>query len=280
MEKWPIGVFASIDAGLGVNLDVAHELGVPTVQLHAPKKETRTPQHAEQFLARLEKLGIRITVVFGGFEGESYADIPTTAQTVGLVPPETRAERTQEMKEIADFAKLLGVDAVGLHLGFITHDTADPLYQQVVDVTRDVCDHCKANGQRFHLETGQESADGLLQFLADVDRENLFVNFDPANMILYGSGEPIEALRKVGRYVRSVHCKDGKWAEKPGQEWGAEVPLGEGDVGMENFLRTLDEIGYDGPLTIEREIPQEPQRQKEEIGRGIKLLEELKTKIG
>ncbi len=280
MEKWPIGVFASIDAGLGVDLDVAHELGVPTVQLHAPKKETRTPQHAEQFLARLEKLGIRITVVFGGFEGESYADIPATARTVGLVPPGTRAERTREMKEIADFAKLLGIDAVGLHLGFITHDTTDPIYSQVVDVTREVCDHCKANGQRFHLETGQESAEGLLQFLADVDRDNLFVNFDPANMILYGSGEPIGALRKVGRYVRSVHCKDGKWAEKPGHEWGAEVPLGEGDVGMENFLRTLDEIGYDGPLTIEREIPQEPQRQKEEIGRGIKLLEKLKAKIG
>ena len=77
-------------------------------------------------------------------------------------------------------------------------------------------------------------------------------------MILYGSGEPIAALEKVGRYVRSVHCKDATWAAHPGQEWGAEVPLGEGDVGMENYLRTLDKIGYHGPLTIEREIPQDP----------------------
>jgi sugar phosphate isomerase/epimerase len=84
----------------------------------------------------------------------------------------------------------------------------------------------------------------------------------------------------VGRYVRSVHCKDAKWAARPGQEWGREVPLGEGDVGMENFLRTLKEIGYTGPLTIEREIPQEPARQKEEIGRGIRLLNELKANIG
>ena len=103
-----------------------------------------------------------------------------------------------------------------------------------------------------------------------MDRENLFVNFDPANMILYGCGEPIEALRKVGPYVRSVHCKDAKWAAHPGRDWGAEVPLGEGDVGMENFLRTLDGFGYAGPLTIEREIPQDPARQKEEIGRGIR----------
>ncbi len=279
MEKWPLGVFASIDAGLGVKLEIAHELGVPTIHLHAPQKATRTPHQAEQFLARLKELGITITAVFGGFEGESYADIPTTARTVGLVPPETRAARTREMKEIADFARLLGVDVAALHLGFIPHDPADPLYVEVVAVTRDIADHCKANRQRFHLETGQESADALLRFIAEVDRDNLFINFDPANMILYGSGEPIEALRKVGKFVRSVHCKDGKWAAKPGEQWGAEVPLGEGDVGMENFLRTLDEIGYDGPLTIEREIPQEPARQKEEIGQGMALLNELKAKI-
>lgn len=280
MEPWAIGVFASIDAGLGVKLEVAHELRVPTVQLHAPHKASRTRQAAERFLNRLEELGITITVVFGGFEGESYADIPTCVRTVGLVPPETRAARTQEMKEIADFARVLGVDAVGLHLGFVPHDPADPLRREVIAVTRDICDHCRNNGQRIHLETGQETADTLLEFLQDVERDNLFVNFDPANMILYGSGNPIEALRKVGKYVRSVHCKDGKWAASPGKDWGAEVPLGEGDVGMEDFLRTLKEIGYRGPLTIEREIPQDPARQKEEIGRGIRLLESLKAKLG
>ena len=280
MEKWPIGVFASIDAGLGVKLEVAHELGIPTVQLHTPQKSSRTPENARKFLARLKDMGITITVVFGGFEGESYADIPTVVRTVGLVPPATRAARTQEMKEIADFARLLGVDAVGLHIGFVPHDRSDPLYAQVIAVTREVCDHCLSNGQRLHLETGQESADTLLRFMADVERPNLFVNFDPANMILYGSGEPIAALRKVGQYVRSVHCKDGKWAARPGEEWGSEVPFGTGDVGAENFLRTLDSFGYTGPLTIEREIPQEPERQKAEIGQAVRLINELKARIG
>jgi len=280
MEKWPLGVFASIDAGLGVRLEVAHALGVPTIHLHAPHQATRTKENAQRFSARLKELGIRISVVFGGFEDESYADIPSVSRTVGLVPPSTRAARLQEMKEISDFARLLGVDAVALHLGFVPHDASDALHGQVVEVTRELCDHCKKNGQNLHLETGQETADALLQFLAATGRDNLFVNFDPANMILYGSGEPIEALRKVGRYVRSVHCKDAKWAARPGLEWGAEVPLGEGDVGFENYLRTLKEIGYEGPLTIEREIPQEPNRQKEEIGRGIRLLNELKAKIG
>jgi sugar phosphate isomerase/epimerase len=280
MSPWPLGVFASVDAGLGVHLGVAHELGVPTIQLHTPSAASRTRERAKEFLARVTELGMKITVVFGGFEGESYADIPTVKRTVGLVPPETRAARLKEMKEIADFARLLGVDAVGLHIGFVPHDIGDPVYGEVLAIARELCDHCQSQDQRVHLETGQESADTLMKFLADTGCDNLFVNFDPANMILYGSGDPIDALKKVGRYVRSVHCKDAKWAARPGEEWGAEVPLGQGDVGMERFLRTLQEIGYEGPLTIEREIPQDPQRQKQEIGAGLRLLEEIKRKLG
>lgn len=279
MEKWPIGVFTSIDAGLGVSLNVVRELGIPTIQLHAPSKQTRQPVQAEQFVARVQELGIEPTAVFGGFEGESYADIPTVVRTVGLVPAETRAARLAEMKEISDYARLLGVKVVALHLGFVPHDKSDPLYQDVLAVTRELCDYCRDNGQSLHLETGQESADTLVAFIRDVARDNLFVNFDPANMILYGSGEPLAALEKVGPWVRSVHIKDAKWGAKPGEEWGTEVPAGEGDVNMEAFLRTLDKIGYTGPLTIEREIPQEPDRQKLEIGKAVRLLNQLKGKL-
>jgi len=280
MEKWPIGVFTSVDAGLGVKLEVAHELDVPTIQVHAPAKSSRTEENAVAFLNRLDEYNIALTAVFGGFEGESYADIPTVAKTVGLVPPETRAARTQELKEIADFASRLGCNVVGLHVGFVPHDKSSPLYREVLDVTREVCDHCTGNSQALHLETGQESVEGLLGFIQDVERDNLHVNFDPANMILYGNGEPIDALKKIGSHVRSVHCKDATWAENPGEEWGAEVPLGEGAVGMESYLRTLDELGYTGPLTIEREIASEPERQKAEIGQAINLLRQLKEKIG
>jgi sugar phosphate isomerase/epimerase len=280
MQKWPIGVFASIDAGLGVKLEVAQELNIPTIQLHAPAKRTRTRENAMRFLDRLQQLDIQLTAVFGGFDGESYASIPITNQTVGLVPLATRAVRSAEMKEIADFAKLLKCNVVALHLGFIPHAGAgDVAYDGIIDVTRDLCDHCAANGQNLHLETGQETADGLLQFLADVSRGNLFVNFDPANMILYGTGEPIAALKKIGRHVRSVHCKDAKWAKRPAEEWGEEVPLGQGQVGMKEYLSTLKEIGYDGPLTIEREIPQEPARQKAEIGLAVDVLTRLKNEL-
>ncbi|MGV2337563.1 MAG UNVERIFIED_CONTAM: sugar phosphate isomerase/epimerase [Planctomycetaceae bacterium] len=212
---------ASIDAGLGVHLEVAQELAVPTIQVHAPHAGTRTPQAAQAFLSRCKAAGITITAVFGGFEGESYADIATTARTVGLVPRKTRAARLQEMKEISDFTKLLGCPTVALHIGFVPHDTSSADYHDLLATTRDLLDHVAANGQQLNLETGQESADHLLQFISDVQRDNLFINFDPANMILYGTGEPIEALKKVGRYVRSVHCKDARWAasEVRGTAW-------------------------------------------------------------
>ncbi|HEX3600845.1 MAG TPA: sugar phosphate isomerase/epimerase family protein [Lacipirellulaceae bacterium] len=279
MEKWPIGVFASIDAGLGVRLEVARDLGVHTVHLHTPHAESRTPERAAEFNKRLADLDITITCVFAGFEGESYADIPTVKKTVGLMPRETRAARAKELKEIADFARKLNVDVVGVHLGFVPHDKADADYRELLDITRDVCDHCKRNRQALHLETGQEPVDVLIAFLDDVDRDNIFVNFDPANMILYGAGEPIPALEQLGPRVHCLHCKDATWSDKPGETWGAEVPLGEGAVDFTAFLNTLNKIGYTGPLTIEREIPQEPERQKAEIGRAIDLLTRLKQQI-
>lgn len=277
MSKWPIGVFTSIDAGLGVHLEVAHQLGVPTIQLHAPHRSTRTPQAADDFLNRLSELNIELTAVFGGFDGESYADIPTVEKTVGLVPPSMRSERMTEMKEISDFAKLLNCDVIALHLGFVSHENDD--YSDIIDVTRELCDHAKSNGQNLHLETGQETADGLLQFLNDVERENLFVNFDPANMILYGTGEPIPALKKIAPFVRSIHCKDATWSDEPGKTWGEEKPLGQGQVNIRDYLETLNEIGYEGPLTIEREIPQEPDRQKQEIQHAVDLLNQIKSEL-
>jgi sugar phosphate isomerase/epimerase len=275
MKTWPIGVFASVDAGLGVRWEVIRDLQVPTIQLHAPLPASRTVAKARELSQQLEQMNVRLTAVFGGFEGESYADIPTVVRTIGLVPEETRAARLQEMKEIADFAKALECDAVALHLGFVPEEESDPRFSGIRDVTAELCDYLAERDQFLHLETGQETAEGLLHFLSAVGRENLKVNFDPANMILYGTGEPIPALKKVGAHVRSVHCKDATWSDQPGETWGAEVPLGEGQVDIKRYLETLEEIGYDGPLTIEREIPQDPERQFKEIGGAVELLRSL-----
>ena len=279
MQNWQIGVFTSVGAGLGLDLDLAGKMGLPTIQLHTPPLGQRDQAHADKILATLAPYGISITAVFGGFEGESYATIPTVVETVGLMPASTRQKRLDEMFEISDFAKMIGCDVIALHLGFVPHDTTDPAYQDIVAVTQQLCQHAANNGQAVHLETGQESADGLVTFIQDTKCDNLFVNFDPANMILYGAGNPIEAVEKIGNLIKSVHCKDAKWAANPGKEWGVETKLGDGDVGMKTFLQTLQKIGYTGPLTIEREIPQTPEKQQAEIGHAVDLLKQLKQEL-
>jgi sugar phosphate isomerase/epimerase len=279
MDTWPIGVFTSIDSGLGLQLDNVRDVGGATIQLHAPRKASRTLPWAMQIRDHLSELGLQLTAVFGGFDGESYADIPTVARTVGLVPLATRAERRVEMMEISDFARQLECPVVALHLGFVPDNATNPSYADVIEICRQLCDHCRGNNQALHLETGQEPAAALLEFIEQVDRDNLFINFDPANMILYGAGQPIDALKTLAPYVRSVHCKDAKWSNRPGIDWGREVPLGEGEVGMERFLRTLKDIGYTGPLTIERELPSEPDQQLIDIQKAIRLLETLRHQI-
>ena len=281
MMENPIGVFASIDAGLGVRLEVVRELGIKTIQLHTPAKESRTAENAKAFMQKLQEYGITVTTVFLGFEGETYETIARTAETVGLVPEATRAARLAESYDIADFAAQLGVSAIGSHIGFVPHDRTSPEYSTVVETTRALCDHLLKNGQTLHLETGQEPVDLLITFMDDVHRPNIFINFDPANLILYGIGDPLGALRMVGSRVRGVHCKDATATTgTPGVDWGCEVPFGKGEVDAEQFLRILHEIGYTGPLTIEREIPAEPERQKAEIGQAVELINAIKAKIG
>lgn len=276
MEKWPIGVFASIDAGLGVQLNVVKDLGIRFVQLHTPHPESRTPEKAKEFLKKLSDFNITITTVFCGFDGETYESIKRTAETVGFVPKATRAARLAEAREIADFAKLLGVSAIGSHIGFVPHDKNAPEYKAIVEAIHDFCVYLQKNGQELHLETGQEKAESLLEFIGDVGCENLFINFDPANLILYGMGDPIGSLRKVGHKVRGVHCKDAIATDgKVGVDWGRELPFGQGQVNAKLFLETLRDVGYKGTLTIEREIPQEPQRQKAEIQQAIDCISSI-----
>lgn len=232
-----------------------------------------SPAHLEAWRTALDKHGITTVTLVAGFAGESYETIPVCAQTVGYVPPATRAEREQRSYDLIDFAASLGIPSFMNHIGCVTHDRNDPDYTAMRDLIRRICDKCAEHGMTFAMETGQEPADVLNQFIADVDRQNLKVNFDPANMILYGSGDPIDALETVKEHVVTVHCKDGSLPPAAG-EWGTETPLGQGDVGFERFIGKLKEIGYTGPLTIEREITGDAQR--EDILSAVRLLEGLR----
>jgi sugar phosphate isomerase/epimerase len=216
-----------------------------------------------------------VVTVFAAYIGESYADIPTVQRTVGFVPPATRAERELRTLAVGDFAAELGVPSIATHIGFVPEDRSSEDYIAVREMVRRICDRAAAHGQTFALETGQESAPALREFLLSAKRANLRINFDPANMILYGTGDPIVALDILGPHVVTVHVKDGDWPPRnsPGA-LGEEKPLGQGAVGMERFIAKLKEIGYKGPLTIEREASDPVQRQRD-IMMGAELLRRL-----
>jgi sugar phosphate isomerase/epimerase len=216
-----------------------------------------------------------LVTVFGAYTGEDYADIPTVERTVGFIPPATRAEREQRTLALSDFAAKLGVKSIAAHVGFVPHDQGHPDYIAVRDLVRRICDHAAQHGQSFTLETGQEPAETLLAFFKDVDRKNLGINFDPANMILYGTGDPIEALGVLGHHVISVHAKDGVWPDKSiAGALGHEKPLGSGDVGIPAFVAKLKEIGYTGTVNVEREGTN-PEVWRQDVGAAVQLLKSL-----
>jgi L-ribulose-5-phosphate 3-epimerase len=177
---------------------------------------------------------------------------------------------------VIDFAAALGVKSFGCHVGCIPHDPAHPDYAPVLDLVRRIADYAAAAGMTFCLETGQEPAAQLLEFFEVAARPNLRINFDPANMILYGSGEPIEAFRLLARHVVSVHGKDGDWPDpnQPGA-LGTERALGEGSVNIPKFVATLREEGYCGPICVESGVHGEEQRWQA-LSAAVKLLNQLR----
>jgi len=252
-------------------LDQVRAFGVRCGQMCIPGDMQLTDAAAEKWKSELV-----VVTMFAAYNGEDYADIPTVRRTVGFVPHDTREERERRTCEISDFAARLGVPGIACHIGCVPEDAADPDYVAVRDVVRRICDHTAGHGQTFALETGQEPARALLTFIHDVNRPNLRINFDPANMILYGSGDPIEALRLLGPLVVSVHCKDGDWPPRgvPGA-LGRECPLGEGAVGVEQYVRTLESVGFRGPLNVERETEDQQQRLRDIAG-ALKLLRSIR----
>jgi len=249
--------------------------GVRTGQLAIHGGMVLDEAAATQWKAALASAHFKLVTVVAAYDGEDYADIPTVQRTVGFIPPATRAERERRTLAVSDFAARLGVSSIACHIGFVPEEEHDPDYVAVREMVRRVCDHAAGHGQTFALETGQERAEVLLRFIHDVDRPNLRINFDPANLILYGTDEPIGALRKLGPLVISVHCKDGDPPppDKPGA-LGKERALGKGSVGIERFLATLKEIGFPGPLNVEREA-EDPQERLQDIRDAVQLLRKL-----
>lgn len=231
---------------------VAAELGFRVVHTSALPESWLEGEARARYVAAARESGLTIATMFIGFDGQSYADLPTIARTVGLVIPALRPHRTEIALRYCDLAHELGVTALAAHIGFVPHEQTDPEYPPLVEAVRRVVDRCAALGQTFRLETGQESSALLLRFIRDVDRPNLGVNLDPANFLLYGTDTPLAALERLAPLVWGVHCKDALRPTLPGT-LGIEVPIGQGQVDFPAFLSRLHAIGYSGPLVIERE---------------------------
>ena len=229
-------------------------------------------------MAALNKTQLCLSTAVCSYQGEDYSNLQTIHETVGFTTESLRSDRIARTKEVSAFAHALGIPAVSCHIGFIPGDTTEPLYQDLRNLTRLLCDACATHNQSFVLETGQESAEVLLAFIHHVDRPNLKVNFDPANMIMYQSGDPLAALDILSPHVISVHCKDAHPPVAGSGLLGKECVLGDGQVDFPAFLQTLKRIGYQGLLSIEREEPN-LQRRTADIHTGISRLKQWKAEL-
>lgn len=208
---------------------------------------------AAQVLRDMKSTGIRVCGLWAGYTGPSKWNFTEGPSTLGLTPKEYRASRVAELKLAADFAAKTKIPAIITHAGFLPENMTDTEYLPVLDAIKDIGAHCKKLGVAFWFETGQETPVTLLRFIEESGLDNLGINLDPANLILYGKGNPIDSLDVFGKYVKNVHAKDGVYPTD-GRNLGKETPIGAGKVRFPEFIKRLKEIGYTGELIIEREI--------------------------
>lgn len=238
---------------LAASLSVLRENGFDSCQLMTWEPALWTEENAVRTKELLQEYGVTVSAFWCGWEGPKVWDFYDGQLTLGLVPPEYRAQRIRNLCDGADFARLLGITDVVTHMGFIPENPNDPNFGSFCVAVRTVAEHLKENGQFLLFETGQESPVTLLRCFERVGCDNLGVNLDTANLILYGKANPVDALDVFGRYVRNLHAKDGLYPVN-GHDLGRETRIGEGKVDFRALFVRLHELGYDAYVTIEREI--------------------------
>jgi sugar phosphate isomerase/epimerase len=246
-------------------------LGIDVVQIACGDPHHADWEEGERLPEAARAAGFRLTGAMLGFPGEDYTTPQTIQKTGGFGNPATRAERLERFQLALNRSRALGLNDLMLHAGFIP-EPKDPDRKPFLGTLAKVSDLAKAKAVTIAFETGQETADLLRLTLDELKCPNLKVNFDPANMLLYDKGDPLRAVEILGPDIRSVHVKDANRPTTPGN-WGEEVPLGKGQVNIRQFVKTLQKVGYRGPLCIEREVGNQEQRLAD-ISHGIRYLKE------
>jgi len=264
-----LGLIIGVGQDPDSSMAKVHDLGLPTCQAFV---DDFKPGLAERLRQALDKHAIEATSLVVGGPGKEVWDFYQGPLTIGLVPRETRAARIAHIKKASDFAKQCGIPAVQTHCGFIPENPNDDLYRETVTAMREVAAYCKRNGQNFRYETGQETPITLVRAIQDVGVDNQGINFDLANLILYGKANPVDAIELLGPFVQGIHAKDGLWPTNP-KELGEEVPIGRGKVDFPRIIARLKELNYGGAVTIEREIS--GPRQLDDVRAAKAYLEKL-----
>lgn len=266
-----LGIIAHLSEKISPDQAIARvkRLGFPTCQISVG---TLPATIAAPLKEALDKHQIEGTAMMTLGPGKMVWDFEHGPRTIGLVPRETRAARIDALKRASDIGKVCGVPAVHTHCGFIPEDPEDPMYPEVVAAIREVATHCKANGQKFLMETGQETPITVLRTIQDAGLDNVGVNLDTANLILYGKGEPVGAMDVLGKHVYGLHAKDGLYPTDP-KKLGTEVAIGAGRVDFPTVMKQLRALNYTGPITIEREIA--GPKQEADIMASKQFLEKL-----
>ncbi len=248
-KNWPVGVCSwSLQTDIPGVAGAMQELGLEHVHLAIrPAVEETGSEYFDMIKA--QKWTISSTMI--DFPQEDYSTLDAIKVTGGIVPDDAWPRNRDLFIGAAEITAKLGVKYLACHAGFI--DESDKAHaKKIQDRIRTLADAAQEKGVIFLMETGQETAAELAQFLKKLDHNSVGVNFDPANIILYDKGDPIESVRTLAPYIHHLHVKDATRTKKPGT-WGAEVPWGDGEVGIEKFLAVLEEIGFEGTMAIERE---------------------------
>ncbi len=268
--------FRDIDS-ISKKFETIKQHGIDSCQIISWNKSIRTDENAETLKNLIKEHCITVSAFWCGWSGPQAWNFYEGQTTLGLIPKKYREERIKDLKQGADFALKLGITDVATHMGFIPENPYDPNFLPFCDAVREVAEHLKFNGQNLLFETGQETPVAMLRCFETVGTDNLAVNLDTANLILYGKANPVDALDVFGKYVRNIHVKDGLYPTD-GKNLGKETRLGDGKVDFKALLIKLRELGYDSYLTIEREITGE--KQLEDVIFAKSYLENILKEIG
>ncbi len=230
LARLRLGVITGLGKGPDEELKKVHDLGLPTCQVSCWDPATYTEENVRLLTEACQKHSVEVTTIWTGYPGPAVWNFTEGPSTIGLVPPEYRTMRVEALKKGADFAKACGVPSITTHAGFIPESPTDPLYEGTVDALAQVARHCKKLGLYFCFETGQETPITLLRVIKDIGTDNLGINLDPANLLMYGKANPFDALNILGPHVRGVHAKDGV-PDRTGQAGrGKATRAGEGEL--------------------------------------------------